>query len=177
MSLPLKYSALVSSLYLLCTIVLILSCVEDLIVPEAPVDTSDLFVPCNRTISEALDAYSDTTWTAQGIKDFIQGTWRFHAIQTLQSDTLIPVNMEFETELRFSDSIFEAYEPFDVFRGAGEYLIEPTSPESGLFRIKVITNELAIGGFVSGRVIPCNSDLIINKSFIDRGDRYYRKVE
>ena len=113
------------------------------------------------------------------MKDFIQGTWRFHGIQTLQSDTVIPVNMEFERELRFSDSLFEAYEPYDVFRGSGQYLIESDGGalEQKLFRIKVLTNELEVAGFVSGRLIPCNSDFVLYTSYIDRGDRFYRKVE
>ena len=158
------------------------SCAEDITIPVVipelkEVSLEPAFVPCNKTIDEAIRQYADTTWTAEGIKDFIQSTWRFHDIQTLQSDTVIPVNMEFERELRFSEYTFKAYEPYDVFRGEGEFLIEPTSPESDFFRIKVTTNESAIGGFVPGRIVPCNSDFILYTSYIDRGDRFYRKVE
>lgn len=147
--------------------------------PVLPIEELDVFIPCNQDIFGALDLYSDSTWTAEGVKDFIQGTWRFHAIQTLQSDTVIPVNMEFERELRFSDTLFEAYEPYDVFRGSGQYLIEKVagSVDQDFFRIKVLTNELEIGGFVPGLLIPCNSDFVLYTSYIDRGDRFYRKVE
>ena len=166
-------------LFIFYAVVIFVSCDEDVIIPEEPIESPEVFVPCNQTIFEALEKYLDTTWTAEGLRQFIQGTWRFHAIQVVGHDTVRHFDMPYERELRFTETTMDAFQPYDQFLGSGEYIIEPASPDSDndLFKIEPITNNIEIGGLVSGILIPCNSDLVFYKNYVDLGDQFYRKIE
>ena len=124
----------------------------------------------------------DTTWTSEGIKEFIRGTWRFHSFQIAGRDTLSPASLLGEQQLRFTDSILEVFAPLDSLVGRAEFTIDSIGPglnNTFVFFINHVMDidERLVVIYASGRLIPCNSELIFNHSFLDGPDRFYRKVE
>ena len=156
------------------------SCNEEIIILEVPIEPPELFIPCDKTISEAMDVYLDTTWTASDIKDFIQGTWRLYSFQALHADTVSPLGtISVERQLLFNDNTIEVFEPFDKSQGVTTFAVQPCNPDfaNRFFEITSDSDNALIESFLLGKIIPCNSDFVLHKNFIDRPDLFYRKVE
>ena len=148
-------------------------------IPELEeVSLGPTLVPCNISRDEFLVQYADTIWTLESIDQFIKGTWRLYGIQNAFSDTLRPTIMLEQRELRFSGSTLEVYEPYDSLRGTTEFTIGTSGPNiNGVSLYFLDEEELVVFRYASGRLIPCNSDLIFYNSYKDGPDRFYRKVE
>ena len=155
----------------------VLSCEEEIAPPEEILEPT--LVPCNISRDEFLVQYADTIWTLEGIAQFLKGTWRLYGIQNAFSDTLRPTTMLEQRELRFSDSTLEVYEPYDSLRGTTEFTVGTSGPNINGVSLYFLDEEedFVIFRYASGRLLPCNSDLIFYNSFKDGTDRFYRKVE
>lgn len=167
--------------FILCFVTLMLlvvSCGDDILQPEEET-LEPTSVPCNISRDEVIDQYSDTLWAIESINQFIQGNWRLYGIQGAFSDTLRSITMLEQSELRFSDSTLEVYEPYDSLRGTTEFTIGTSGPNINGVSLYFLDEEedFVIFRYASGRLIPCNADLIFFNSYKDGPDRFYRKVE
>lgn len=169
---------LYQSLQFLCIMLILQSCHDQIELPEHPIESPVIYTPCDKNILEAVDHYLDTTWNAQRVHRFIKGTWRLYAAQGMQTDTVTLLGTTFETELRFTETTIEVYEPYNVLKGIGEYTVEPKSNvNSKVYGLNIISDQVSASAYSIGSLIPCNSDLIIHRSNLDGVDKFFRKVQ
>ena len=96
----------------------------------------------------------------------------------MQTDTVTLLGTTFETELRFTETTIEVYEPYNVLKGIGEYTVEPKSNvNSKVYGLNIISDQVSASAYSIGSLIPCNSDLIIHRSNLDGVDKFNRKVQ
>lgn len=166
------------TLQFVCVVLILQSCYDQIELPEYPLESPVIYTPCDKNSLEAVDHYLDTTWNAQRVHRFIRGTWRLYAAQSMQTDTVKLLGPTFETELRFTDTTIEVYEPYNVLKGSGEYIVEPKGiANSKIYGLNIISDEVSASAYSIGSLIPCNSDLIIYRSNLDGIDKFFRKVE
>ena len=84
-----------------------------------------------------------------------------------------------EQQLLFNDNTIEVFEPFDKSQGVTTFAVQPCNPDfaNRFFEITTDSDNALIESLLLGKIIPCNSDFVFHKNFIDRPDLFYRKVE